>query len=279
MKINYNQITSKNNPLIKWAGSLKEKKYRESEGCFLAEGEKLTREALEAGLPVTHIFICESKSNYFLNLASEFSGKEEYAECIVNVIPDWLLEKISTENSPQGIISVIKHLDFFRRMDIIYKEEFLKNSTERVMILSSLRDPGNLGSVVRSAVAFGVGHLILSHDCADIYNSKTVRGAMGSLFKVKVSIVSDLVGTIKEIQAAGRRVLSAELDANAKKLGIDEILKDDVIIIGNEGHGVSSEVSSAATDKIYIPISARTESLNASVSAAIFMWELSRVCL
>lgn len=279
MRINYNQITSKNNPLIKWAASLKEKKYRESEGCFLAEGEKLTKEALESGLDITHIFISESKSEYFLNLICGFLEKKEHAECRVSVIPEWLLEKISTENSPQGIISVIKHLDFFRRMDIIYKEEFLKNPSERVMILSSLRDPGNLGSVVRSAVAFGVCHLIMSDDCADIYNSKTVRGAMGSLFKVKVSIVSDLVSTVKEIRAAGRRVLSAELDENAKRLGADKILRDDVIIIGNEGHGVSSEVSSAATDKIYIPISAKTESLNASVSAAIFMWELSKVCL
>ncbi len=279
MIISQNQITSKSNPVIKWAASLKEKKYRETSQCFVAEGEKLTFEALSAKMPVTHIFISESKSRAYLQRLREFQGSKEYESTRVEVIPDILIEKISSENSPQGIISIIKHLDFFRKMDIIYKEEFFNFASERVMVLSSVRDPGNLGSVIRSAVAFGVTHLVMSCDCADIYNSKTVRGAMGSLFRVKISIVSDLPATIREMRAAGRRVLSAELTDNAKKLGTDSLLPSDVIIIGNEGHGVSHDVSLAATDKIYIPISVATESLNASVAAAIFMWELSRNCL
>ncbi len=276
MKIT-NEITSRNNPLIKWAASLKEKKHREASGHFIAEGEKLTFEALRASMPITHIFVSVAKSEHLLRRIDEYKNTPQYRDCTVCVIPEALLEKISSENAPQGIISIIKRLDFFRKIDIIYKEEFLKNANERVMILSSVRDPGNLGSAIRSAVAFGVTHLLLSCDCADVYNPKTVRGAMGSIFRVKVSIISNLPETVKELCSSGRRVLSAELTEEAIRLGESKLLPTDVIVIGNEGHGVDPEVSRVATDKIYIPISVATESLNASVAAAIFMWEQSKL--
>ena len=144
---------------------------------------------------------------------------------------------------------------------------------ERVLILHSVRDPLNLGSVIRSAVAFGTEHIILTSDCADVYNPKTVRSAMGSLFKIKVTIVTDVSSLIAALRAKGRRVYSAELNENALALGEVKLSPTDVVIIGNEGHGVLPEVSALCDNAIYIPISERTESLNASVAAAIFMWE------
>ncbi len=275
MRKNITEIQSRSNPVVKWAASLKDKKYREEAKSFVAEGEKLVFEAIGANLPVTHLFIAKKRSDYFLQKL-ENTNAPSLDNCLIYLLADEIFEKISSENSPQGIICVIKHLDFFNKSDIIYKEEFLKNPSDRVMILSSVRDPGNLGSAIRSAVAFGTRHLILSSDCADVYNSKTVRGAMGSLFRVRISIVTNLPKTVEELRAAGRRVLSAELCDSAMKLGEDKLLASDVIIIGNEGHGVDKEVSCVATDKIYIPISVATESLNASVAAAIFMWEQSK---
>ncbi len=269
-------ITSRNNPAVKLAASLKDKKGRDIEKVFIAEGEKLTYEAIEAELPVTKIFVSESKSEKIIPKLKELSNRNLGENTSVQILGDDAFSKISTENAPQGVISIIKHLDFFRQLDIIYKEEFSKNACGRSIALCSVRDPGNLGSAIRSAVAFGVEHIILSADCADIYNPKTVRGAMGSLFRVKVTRVADIREYILAMQQNGRRVYSAELSESAKPLGAIPLTKWDSVIIGNEGHGVPREISEICDGGIYIPISSKTESLNASVAAAIFMWEQSK---
>jgi len=162
-------------------------------------------------------------------------------------------------------------------LDIIYKEDFFLEDFERAIVLSSVRDPGNLGSVIRSAVAFGATHIILSSDCADIYNPKTVRAAMGSLFKVKVSYVKNLESFVLSAKENARRVFAAELSEGAKSLSELRMRQDDLFIIGNEGHGIDKEISRIATASVYIPISSLTESLNAAVAAGIFMWEQSKI--
>ncbi len=270
-------LSSRNNPTIKWAASLKDKKGRESSGAFIVEGEKLTYEAISCGLEITHIFILEGKNEAVIQKLSEYQKEGKLKQCEVFVVKPTVFEKISTEIAPQGVISVVKHLDFFRRLDIIYKEEFLKKPAERAIILCSVRDPGNMGAVIRSSVAFGVGHIIVSDDCADVYNPKTLRGAMGSLFRVKVTRVSDLSETVNQIKLVGRRVFAAELTEKAMSVADANIRKDDIIIIGNEGHGIPGELSSLCNGSVYIPISTATESLNASVAAAVFMWEQSKL--
>ncbi len=276
MKIISELITSRNNALVKWAASLCDKKGRENSRCFIAEGEKLSYEAMEAGLDITHVFIKESKKDRIFPQITNLLKDEIYKNTEVITLSDGTFEKISTEKAPQGIISVIKYLDFFREIDIIYKEEFFFDTKERIIILSSMRDPSNLGSVIRSAVAFGVDHVILTADSADIYNPKTVRSAMGSLFRVKVSIVKDINSFVIAIKSSGRRVLAAELSDNAISLSDIGLKSSDAVIIGNEGHGISPELSSLCTASVYIPISKKTESLNASVAAALFMWEQNK---
>ena len=266
-------ISSRSNPTVKWAASLADKKGRGEFSAFLAEGEKLTIEALSCGLPVTHVFIMESKSDKLLSLLNKFENNKLYEKCQVITLSDTAFEKISTEKAPQGIICVIKYLDFFRNMDIIYKEEFFISEGERALALYSLRDPGNLGAVIRSAVAFGVDHIVLSSDSADIYNPKTVRAAMGTMFKVKISVVSDFASFVESAKACGRRVFAAELSDNAKSISEIGVLKSDIFVIGNEGHGIDAEISKVCTGSVYIPISEKAESLNASVAAAVFMWE------
>ena len=266
-------ISSRSNPLVKWASSLADKKGRAEHQSFIAEGEKLTFEALRAGLPVTHILVVETKEGEIFERLRLFSDDERYSNCEVVLLSESAFSKITTEKAPQGIISVIKYLDFFANMDIIYKEDFFIFEGERALALYSLRDPGNLGAVIRSAVAFGVEHIVLSSDCADIYNPKTVRAAMGSLFKVKVSYVADFSSFIRAAKECGRSVHAAELTDGAKSLSDINLSREDIFIIGNEGHGISAEVSSECTGSVYIPISDKTESLNASVAAAVFMWE------
>ncbi len=269
-------ISSRNNPTVKWAASLADKKGRDREKCFIAEGEKLTYEAIEADLPIVKIFVSKPKADKIVSRLKDISARKRGTDFDVQILEDGVFEKISTESAPQGVISVIKHLDFFRQMDIIYKEEFSQNACGSSIVLCSVRDPGNLGSAIRSAVAFGVENIILSSDCADIYNPKTVRGAMGSLFRVRVTRVADLKDYIAAMHENGRKVYSAELSQNARPLTEIKLSKHDAVIIGNEGHGVPRDVSEASDGGVYIPISSKTESLNASVAAAIFMWEQSK---
>ncbi len=277
MKIFRDIISSRNNPTVKWAASLADKKGRAEHASFIAEGEKLSLEALRRHLPVSHIFIMEGKEERILGLLRDFADESEYSDCQVFILSEGAFSKISTEKAPQGIISVIKHLDFFKNMDIIYKEDFFISRNERALSLYSLRDPGNLGAVIRSAVAFGVQHIILSADSADIYNPKTVRAAMGTMFGVKVSIVSDFASFIEAAKANGRAVYAAELTEDAKSVRDIKLSSDDIFIIGNEGHGIPGDISSLCTASVYIPISEGAESLNASVAAAVFMWEQNNI--
>lgn len=269
-------ITSRNNQTVKWAASLQEKKWREREKCFIAEGEKLTYEAIEAKLPLHSVFVAEGKKDRVLPRLAELLATEENVNTPVYVLSDTTFEKISTEKAPQGVISVIKYLDFFYNIDIIYKEEFFLEKDEKALALCSVRDPGNLGSVIRSAVAFGVDHIVLTSDCADVYNPKTVRSAMGSLFRTKITMVKDFESFIASAKENGRRVFSAELTENARPLNEIGMCGSDIIIIGNEGHGIPGNISAKTSGSVYIPISKKTESLNASVAAAIFMWEQNK---
>lgn len=276
MKIFRDIISSRTNPTVKWAASLADKKGRAESHAFIAEGEKLSFEALRRNLPVTHIFVREDRYEQLLPRISEYDGSA-YADCQVICLSEGAFSKISTEKAPQGIISVIKYLDFFRNMDIIYKEDFFIPSGERALSLYSLRDPGNLGAVIRSAVAFGVQHIVLSADSADIYNPKTVRAAMGTMFGVKISIVSDFESFVTAAKESGRRVFTAELRDGAKSIKEIGLTGDDIFVIGNEGHGIPTEISSVCTGSVYIPISEGAESLNASVAAAVFMWEQNNI--
>lgn len=276
MKYTHELITSRANPLVKWAASLSDKKGRDDARSFILEGEKLTYEAIEAGLPITHIFISEDREQKILSKLTPLldGGKNEDVRIIT--LSKSAFDKISTEKSPQGVISVSKYLDFFNINDIIYNKDFSILPDERIIVLCSVRDPLNLGSVIRSAAAFEADRIVITSDCADVYNPKTVRSAMGSLFKVKISRVESLADFISHIQALGRRAFCAELRAGARSIKEIGLKSSDVIVIGNEGHGIPEEISMLCDGSVYIPISKKTESLNASVAAAIFMWEQNK---
>ena len=269
-------ITSKANSLVKSLATLKDKKGRDELSLFIAEGVKLTREALEAGLPVKYILINKNRYDVIIEALGNSVDIIISEQIKVLVLAEEVFLKISTEKAPQGVICVIKYLDFFHDTDIIYKEDFLLRENEKAIMLCSVRDPSNLGAVIRSSVAFSVDHIILTNDCADIYNPKTVRSAMGSLFRVKITKIKDTCSFIKAAVLNNRRVYAAELTESAISLAEANISSRDIVMIGNEGHGIPREISAMCYKSVYIPISKQTESLNASVAAAIFMWEQSK---
>ncbi len=269
MKLSSDVITSRRNPTVLWAASLTEKKNREREEAFIAEGEKLFLEARNASLPILHVFLSEKQSERYLPLLDV----PVLHDTSVSILSESCFEKISTEKAPEGIITVIKYLDFFEKCTIINNNDTPFGADERILMLYAMRDPGNLGAVIRSAVAFGVDRIVLSGDSADLYNPKTVRAAMGSLFRVNATVCEDLASAVRRLQGDGRRVLAAELTDRALSIHDAALTERDVIMIGNEGHGIPKELSEICNGSVYIPIRKTTESLNAAVAAAIFMWE------
>ncbi len=260
-------ISSRNNPFIKDIAKLADKKYREHLGKFAFEGRKLLEEAIISSVPLESVLFTEKvladpKIQPLLEKASLS------AEMIL--VTNEVYEKISFEKSPEGVFSVAKALDKSHNLYIIYNgSEF----SERCVILDGVRDPGNLGTVLRTASAFGIKNVILSSDCADVYNPKTVRASMGAVFRIKTSRVSDLPSTIKCLRENGKKVYSAALSENAKDLMSVDNADNAVFVIGNEGSGIRADVMDATDGCVIIPMENGTESLNAASAATIILWE------
>jgi TrmH family RNA methyltransferase len=173
------------------------------------------------------------------------------------------------------VICLSKYLDKFHKIITIDKRHALEGELQkgRTLVLESVRDPGNLGTIIRSAAAFGIANLVLSADCADIYHPRTIRAAMGALFSKKILITQDLTDALHVLAARGR-VFATALDDTAVRLGRVDFGENDAVVVGNEGHGLSAAALAAATDRLFIPMQAGVESLNAGVAASVLLWEL-----
>ena len=254
-------ITSRQNPLIVRLAKLAERKYRKNEGLFLAEGIKLSEEAAKSGT-VEYLLVTEENADSpVVDAVSENGGE------IITVSRE-VLEKVSTESAPQGMIAVC------RVADTLHDSEDMAEITEgeSVLILDRVRDPGNMGTIMRSAEAFGNVHLLTS-GCADLYNPKTVRGSMGAVFRVKTTEFETTAHAVSFAKNTGYRVLGAALDNTAVKLGEYTLSSNDAVVIGTEGKGISDDVLDMCDGKIYIPMTGG-ESLNCSVAASVIMWEM-----
>ena len=267
-------ITSRQNPLVQLTVSLSDRKKRTREGLFRFDGRKLFGEALAGGLPLAAVLLRESSADELLAFAGGYTLPEG---CRTAVLPNDLFDRISEENAPEGVICLCKQLcDLHKTLDGENLAAWAKMlASGRTLVLESVRDPGNLGTIIRSAAAFGVSNLVVSADCADIYHPRTLRAAMGAAFKKPVLTARELPRVIEFLATRGR-VFAAALDESAVRLGEIEIGKTDTVIVGNEGHGISREVLLAATDTLYIPMESGVESLNAGVAASVLLWELYR---
>ena len=264
-------ITGKSNSTIVKINKLVNKKYRNEYELFMCDGTKLVKEAIAFGANIKYIVLREDFS-VEKDLEIAIKKCRENGTNIL-VVSEQIFAKISTENAPQGIIAICSFLK-----DIHVRSKIAKNiqKNEKIMMFESVRDPGNIGTIIRNAVAFGLDRIILSSDCADIYSQKVVSAAMGAIFKLKIDIVDDFIGTINELKAQNKEILSATLGEKSLILGEKALNSNTVVIIGNEGHGLSKDVISISNDTIFIPIKENTESLNAAMASVIFMWELSK---
>lgn len=241
-------ITSRDNTLVKQAAALLGgRRAREEAGAFVCEGPVMLQEALRSGTDILRVF-CLSE---LLDTLPELS-------CPVHPVSPAVLKKLSDVSSPQGIVFLCA----------LPQESPMKGSC--FLALDELRDPGNLGTVLRTADAFGADGVVLLGDCVDPFSPKVVRATMGSLFRVPLWHCD--AQTLK--QRADVPLYAAVLDAESRP--VSEISLSRVcVVIGNEAHGVSPEVRALCDGAVNIPIRG-AESLNAAVAAAIFLYEMGR---
>lgn len=268
-------ITSRQNRSVVELVKLNDRKTREEERKFRFDGIKLFGEALRNGVFPETVFLAESAAERVMKTVEETAGGDAFEKIgRVLTLSDDVFAKISEEKSPEGVICIAKYIDKLQKNVTIYNNaEILSLRGKSVALLESVRDPSNIGAVIRSAAAIGVDRLILSSDCADIYHPKAVRASMGTLFNQRIDRVDDLPEIIRQLRGDGRRVFAAALDGTAKRLGSFPVRQGDCVVIGNEGHGLSDAAIEAAGDLVFIPMSGRAESFNAAVAASILMWE------
>lgn len=240
-------ITSLNNEHIKEINKLKEKKYRDQLNMFLIEGEHLVSEAIKTNL-VKELIVLENTDIYYEGIAITYVSKD-------------VMKKLSSMDSYPKVIGIC-----------VKKEE--KDINGNVLILDDIQDPGNLGTIIRSAVAFDIDTLILSPKTVDLYNSKVIRSTQGMLFHINV-VVKDLEEIINNLKESNYKIYGTKVDNGSDVKTINNE-GNYALIIGNEGNGMSEVVSSLCDEYLYIKTNNNVESLNAGVAASILLYELSR---
>ena len=276
-------ITSRQNRSVVKVCKLNDKKNRDTDKLFRFDGIKLYCEAVLNNVELDMVLFRESNEEYLRERMIHMNTPmPESVGANVLTIADNLFDSISEEKSPEGIISVAKYIDKLHKIvkiesDAINNEAFLNCAEDKIIILENIRDPGNLGTILRSAAALSIDKVILCEDCADIYNSKTIRATMGAVFKLHTVICRDSKKTILALRKAGKRVFAATLGDGAISIKDIVLGRTDCIAVGNEGHGLSRELIEACDGKIIIPMKEGNESLNAAAAATIFMWEMFNI--
>lgn len=258
-------ISSKENKRIKYLKKLlSSASFRRQEGVFIAEGLRLCSDALLSGAQVLSAYFSESFSKKDPDFVEAVKGKTQ--ACFL--VKDGIFSGVSDTKTPQGVLFVIKRLDKTIDFDTI------KNNG-KVLALETVQDPVNLGTILRTAEAFGVSAVVLTQDCCDVYAPKVVRGSMGALFRLPLYISDDLPAWIGRFNAFGAS-FAAVLDQDSLSLQACDFKRAVLAVVGNEGNGLTDTVINACTHKLYIPMRGQAESLNVSAAAAIILWEMTR---
>ena len=255
-------ITSKDNELIKHIKKLKDKKERDLSNEYIIEGIKLIQEAIQENAKIKQIIICddcEKTESIPKDLMYEIAKQE----CIY--VTNKIFETITEVLNPQGIVATIEKQS---------KEIQIDDKQDIILALDDIQDPGNLGTILRTADSIGLTQILVSKGTADCYNPKVVRSTMGAIFRVKIIECEDLVKTLKEIKKHKFEIVVSSLQTDNSIYDINYHKK--VIVIGNEANGVKKEIQDLADKKIKIPMLGKTESLNASVATGIILYEYVR---
>lgn len=238
------EINSVNNKRIKEICKLKEKKYKDITGLFLVEGEHLIYEAYKQGL-LKEVFV--------------LSGEDFDIDAPVNYVSREVMKKITSLDTISNVIGICSKK----------KEEKIG---KRLLILDDIQDPGNLGTIIRSAVAFNVNTIVLSKNTVDLYNSKVIRATQGMIFNINI-ITRDIKDFIINLKKDNYTIYGTNVSGGTN---IKDITVEDkyALIIGNEGSGIKKEISDLCDSNLYIKLNEGVESLNAAVACSILLYEM-----
>ena len=255
-------ITSKENETIKNIKKLKDKKFRDEAGLYIIEGIKMIEEAIEEKASIKKILICEECLTTG-DLEQKILYEIAKYDCIyVNTkVYNFLTDVVA----PQGIMAVVAKPS--KDTEIDYSEDI-------ILALDGIQDPGNLGTILRTADSVNLKQIIVTKNTADSYNPKVVRSTMGAILRIKIIETEDLAKTLKEAKKNKFKIVATSLDTNESIYDISYNKK--VIVIGNESNGVSKEIQELADNRVKIPMLGKTESLNASVATGIMLYEYVR---
>lgn len=260
------EINSLKNDKIKLITSLKNKKYRDEYKCFIVEGIKLVEEALSSEWSVEEIVFCNhcyDNNDKIQNIIEHYDGKVNK----ITSVPHYVFNKISDTDSPQGILAVVKKKDFS-------VEEVIGDNNSLIVILDGLQNPGNVGTIIRTADAAGCSGILMTQECADIFSPKTVRAAMGSIFHFP--IITDISREEVLSFAKKYKINLFVTSLHAPSMFTYDFTGASAIIFGNEGKGVSDIFLNSDAEKFSIPMPGKAESLNVSSAAAIILYEVVR---
>lgn len=258
------RIESRNNPTIKFANSLRNRRDRTEQGLFYFEGVHLLEEFLKYGGNPYCVFIREDVVGKYETLINQL-------QCEVYEVTSSVYDKLTDEKAPQGIFTVCNFLK-----NVVELNEKSANALNgNSVMLADLQDMGNVGTVIRTATALGC-NVILGGNCADIYSAKTVRATMGALFSGNIYVCKSAETAVLLLKSSGVKVIATALTDKAEVLGRFDIGANDCFVVGNEGQGLSESVISLCDVTAIIPMSGKTESLNAATAAAMLLWEAKR---
>lgn len=259
------RITGRDNARIKEIHKLiTSGRARKERGLFVVEGVRICTDAMGSGIEIATLVYSDSA---LLRYPEQVAQLREVCEQELSV-PNDLFEKISDTKSPQGVLCVCKMPELRLPVGQI-------RVGGKYLALENLSDPANLGTIARTAEALGIDGLILSAGSCDPYSPKALRAGMGSLLRIPLTVTEDLIGLIEELKAKGIPAYAAVPARDALAVTEVPLCDGGIVMIGNEGNGLSEEAKSAA-DKVTIPMAGRAESLNAAAAAAIMMWEMCR---
>ncbi|MDD6539214.1 MAG: RNA methyltransferase [Firmicutes bacterium] len=251
-------ISSRDNPTYKLALKLTRRKYRDETGTYLLEGVKPLEDAISAGMDIEQIFVAEG------------TGEHNLPEGSTVILERNLFAELSDTRSSQGVIAMVRQQS--SEPGRIMK---LASGDGGMLVLDRIQDPGNMGTMIRTAEAAAMAGVVLIKGCVDPYSPKVVRAAAGSLFRVPIVQKVETEELLDTARKTGRRVAVTALEgaSDYRDAGLGG---RDMIVIGNEGQGVSESFIEASDLKIKIPMAGSIESLNAAVAAGILMYESQR---
>ncbi len=259
------KITSKDNPRIKYAVKLRDKEgFRREEGLFIIEGARLCYDAAISGMHITELFTTEQALDKYRSFVCSVENCAERSF----VVSEAVASKMSDTKTSQGVFCIVKMLD---KNAFIGKIKY----NGKYIALENVSNPSNFGAVVRTAEAMGLDGVIVSGGC-DIYNPKSQRASMGSLFRLPVIEAENLTVLFTQLKENGMKIYAGVPDSNAIKITEADMSGGVICVVGNEGNGITPETVNLCTAPVTIPMKGRAESLNAAAASSIIIWEMMR---